>query len=174
MNISDRVLYLAIGGLIGFILGYIVRSLRGIETELEETEKKHKKHDDGRISGDLVNRVAVFLVVCLTAFAAFRSQSASNKSDDAVDGVQASNVATCENGNESRAASKVLWDFVIDVSVASPGNQQSPKALRYLQTIREWIDKVYRPHDCKNLTKKYPIPPPPKIITFKPHKHKHK
>jgi len=168
MGVSDRALYLLIGCFIGFILGYIVRSLQVIKQKLSE-----KDNDDGLVRYPLVLDVALLIVVGLTVFAAFRAQVAANKSDDVTDALKSSNVVACQNANETRTANKQLWDFIISVSVSSPGNRNSPKALKFLHEIQHWIDDIYRLHDCNDLDKKYPIPPPPAIVHF-PDKHKHR
>lgn len=173
MSVSERIIFLAIGGAIGFILGYMVRALSCIQqdtSELKEVMKRDK--DAGLVRYPILLDVCLFIVVALTVYAAFQSQRASNRSDNAVDQVQQSNVVACENANETREANKQLWHFIIAVSSSSPGNQKDPKALAYLKTIQDWIDLVYRPHDCNDLDKKYPIPPPPKILTFSKQKHK--
>ncbi len=66
---------------------------------------------------------------------------------------------SCENANESRQASRTLWNFVLDLALA--GNQASAAEVAYFAEIREWIGQVYRERDCDDLSRKYPIPPPP-------------
>lgn len=72
-------------------------------------------------------------------------------------------VTNCQNANESRAATLLLWNFVIDASEANPGNR--PDQQVQVERIRSWIAQLYAPRDCSQLDKKYPIPPPPPIVT---------
>lgn len=190
-QLPDRILFLALGCLIGGVLGYIVGNIRGMKRQRVEIEiikkglgdidvrvddKQDRKltRDAGLVRYPLVLDIALFLVVAITVFSAVQSQLATNKSNDATDRVQHSDVVTCQNANEARRANRDLWDFVIALSLANPQNS-SPKSIRYLNDIQTWIDKIYRPHDCNDLTRKYPIPKPPKVISFpKKHHHKHR
>jgi hypothetical protein len=68
-------------------------------------------------------------------------------------------VTNCQNANESREASRTLWFFVIDLAAKTA----PPERVAYLGEVRAWVGDVYRAHDCSDLSRKYPIPPPPKI-----------
>jgi hypothetical protein len=131
---------------------------------------KKNKYDKeaGLVRYPILLDVALFFVVALTVYAAFQSQKASNRSDDATSKVADSAIVNCQNANETRQANQELWNFIIELSVASPGNKESPAAIRYLHEIQRWVDKIYQLHDCHDLTKKYVIPPPPKILTVFP------
>jgi hypothetical protein len=72
---------------------------------------------------------------------------------------EANAVTSCENANESRAASRTLWYFVVDLA----SKKAAPPEAAYLGEVRSWIGDVYRPHDCSDLSRKYVIPPPPAI-----------
>lgn len=88
MDLWDRVIWLAIGCFIGFVLGYIVRSLRDIKDKVDhmdemvtegDSSKWEKKGEDGAFSQAFVTYICLALVVFLTAWAAFISQQASNE-----------------------------------------------------------------------------------------------
>lgn len=68
----------------------------------------------------------------------------------------------CQNANESRAATLALWNFLFDVTGKNAA-KQTPEQKAQLRAIRVWIGKLYQPHDCQDLARKYPIPPPPVI-----------
>lgn len=82
--LSDRLIYLLIGCGIGFVFGYIVARLREIATKVDHVDEtlNRKRNEEGKISDKMVARVALGLVVLMTAFAAFSSQSAVNKTAD--------------------------------------------------------------------------------------------
>lgn len=65
---------------------------------------------------------------------------------------------SCENANESRSASRILWSYVVDLASAGSPGQDS-----YFGDLRAWINKVYQPRDCSDLSRKYEIPPPPSL-----------
>ena len=82
MSLDDRIGYLLLGLLIGFVLGYIVRGLRSIKEEVKDVHEilEHDRKGDeyGFITNSFATNVGLFLVVLLTIFAAFSSQKASN------------------------------------------------------------------------------------------------
>lgn len=98
MDFDDRASWMFLGCLIGFALGYIVRALREIKSEVsvikEEVEeikeevdeidevvkakRDLRRSDDGFMHVRILRDVAVLIVVVLTAFAAFASQRASD------------------------------------------------------------------------------------------------
>lgn len=82
MSFDDRLEWLLVGCVIGFILGYIVRSLREIKEELDEVEKDMKtnraRDDRGFVRNAIVLDVCLVMVIALTVWASFSSQLASN------------------------------------------------------------------------------------------------
>lgn len=80
MDFWDRILWLAIGCFIGFVLGYIVRSLHYIKETVDhvdeivvneaETKPKHVRGDNGFMRHPIAADLAIFLVVGLTVWAA--------------------------------------------------------------------------------------------------------
>ena len=72
-------------------------------------------------------------------------------------------VTNCENANESRQAARALWGYVIDVSsVNNP--DRTPREQRVLDGFRDYVNDVYAPRDCTDLSKKYPLPDPPAVV----------
>lgn len=77
-------------------------------------------------------------------------------------------VTSCQNANASREASRALWGYILDVSTSN--NPHPTKVQReFYDDFRGYINAVYVPHDCTDLSKKYPLPDPPKVITVKHH-----
>lgn len=84
VHLAERLIYLAIGGAIGFVLGYMVRSLRRIDARLEGVEKiKKPPNDAGFVRNPIILDIVLLLVVLMTAWAAVSSQLNSNKLADA-------------------------------------------------------------------------------------------
>ena len=93
MGLDERVFYLVLGILIGFVLGYFTHKLQNIEEKVEEVDMIVKK-DRGEggfirfpswssikrwFSKIDIKHVALFIVVLLSAAASFQSQIVSNK-----------------------------------------------------------------------------------------------
>lgn len=83
---------------------------------------------------------------------------------DSIDANQHTQVVSCQNANESRSANLALWNFVLDISSA----QQVPASRKQqLEEIRTWINQLFAPRDCNDLTRKYKIPAPPAITSLR-------
>lgn len=117
--------------------------------------------DKGRIR-DLYEHVAPILAV-VTLLVAFSAVGWSWQNTRASNAQQQENAVTnCENANESREAARTLWGYVVDLSEAN-NTDATPEEAAYLDEFRAWINKVYAQRDCSDLSKKYPLPPPPSI-----------
>lgn len=95
---ADRVVWMLVGSLVGFVLGYVVRTLHDSKEEMDEvlevvreikdkldaddsnsTEKRfHINGESGSIDLGFLKNLVIAGVVLITAFAAFSSQNASN------------------------------------------------------------------------------------------------
>lgn len=71
-------------------------------------------------------------------------------------------ITSCENANETREASRSLWNFVLDLSSARD-EDATPQEVAARKKFRDWVDAVYRERDCADLSRKYPLPPPPAL-----------
>ena len=83
---------LLVGCVIGFILGYIVRSLREIKAKVEKVDEhimNTKPHgDDGFTTPGWLQNIALLVVVAITAWSAFASQHNSNTISSQSDSIQ--------------------------------------------------------------------------------------
>lgn len=86
MDLMDRLIWLALGGTIGFVLGYIVRSLHEIKEKVEHVDKIvspeskwEQKNDSGFMRFPIVADLCLLLALFLTVWASFASQHASNQ-----------------------------------------------------------------------------------------------
>lgn len=82
MGFDERLSWWLLGCAIGFVVGYIVRSLRDIKEELNEVDeivkKKWSSDEGGFMRMPILGDVALIFVICLTVWAAFASQKATN------------------------------------------------------------------------------------------------
>jgi hypothetical protein len=123
--------------------------------------------NDRVIESVVYRRVAPLLMVAafVLAIAAVAGTYVNGRADAERNATQIKTAAdnakvACENANESRAASRALWNYVVDISLA--GNKDAtPEELAFFGEFRDWIDGVYAPHDCDDLSRKYPLPSPP-------------
>lgn len=106
-----------------------------------------------------------FVIAVVALVGTWMNDRANDRQDRAAIAVNKANAVTsCENANESREASRTLWNFVLDLSTA--GNPDAtPDEAGYIDEFRGWIDEVYKARDCSDLSRKYPIPPPPALPT---------
>lgn len=101
---------------------------------------------------------ALFLLVAMSAAASGYANIALGRSN------AANAVTSCENSNESREASRALWGYVLDLLVAGSPSP-TPAETTFVTQFRDYVSKVYRPHDCADLSRKYPAPTRPTIPT---------
>lgn len=79
MDLWDRLVWLSIGCFIGFVLGYIVRSLHEIKEKVEHVDEivndvkssKWESEEGGFMRHPVAADIAVIVVVAITAWAAF-------------------------------------------------------------------------------------------------------
>lgn len=162
MGLDDRLWYLLLGCLIGFVLGYITRALRDIKEELQEVEHVVRKKDErGFMRYPLVADLALILVVVVTVYAAFASQKASNDVKDAQDRIaqvtkcnqvyltralEALNERSTYSSDQAKAnvnlQQKQLAFLTILLDVPPPTPAEGRKALTdYYKAVQEGLEK---------------------------------
>jgi Flp pilus assembly pilin Flp len=150
MDLVERAIFLAIGGGIGFILGYIVARLRDIEKEVHEVLdiEKQKNGDTPRRIRDeegavrlSFSRIALFIVVVLVAYSAFMSQKASN---DVTDNFEEDKISRCQAGVDNRNVQRELVEAVYNLATGSA--QRDPEAppltAEEVKQYNAYIDRV--------------------------------
>ena len=70
-------------------------------------------------------------------------------------------ITSCENANDSRAAQRALWGFILQASAAN--KDKTPQQRKTADEFGAWVNKLFAERDCTNLSKRYTIPPPPHL-----------
>lgn len=71
-------------------------------------------------------------------------------------------ITNCQNANESRAAARSLWGYILDASTAN-NPHPTEKQKQQIADFRAYVNSVYADHDCSHLDRKYPLPSPPSV-----------
>ena len=118
MEFSERLLYLLLGGFIGFILGYIVRYLQVIKEELDEVDQQVKdiRGEGGFMRKPVIADIVVLLLVVISAGAAFQTARVNSRLTDTVECIvdynnhQSLAVASRDRAHEDETAAEIrLW-----------------------------------------------------------------
>lgn len=192
MGLDDRLFWLAIGCVLGFFVGYMVRSLRvlqEIKAELDEvdsivkeeqTVRKARKRRKDNAEGFMSNRVAADIsmgvVVILVVWAAFATQKNSNELEE---NVKQDKINSCESGIDSRTVQRQTVDAVYELASGSL-TQLTPKetaALTPEQVARynafvddinhfrsNMYEKIQPSERCQDLVPKESTKPPTPAI----------
>lgn len=84
MTFDERFSYLVVGLAIGFVFGYMTRSLKKIERKVDDVDRIVKHRDErGFMRFPWLADIAMLLVFAITVFAAFQSQKVSNEVQEA-------------------------------------------------------------------------------------------
>jgi uncharacterized protein YoxC len=174
MGLDERIAYLLLGCAIGFVLGYIVRFLHEIKEELDEvkdevgevdmivkSKRNQHRQEDGFVKLRVIADLALFVVVAITVWAAFASQAATNKAQNALD--ETERVAICNQEaltktikalNERTEAVRAQSDAnvalqrdqadfftLILARPLKPENERRAAAQEYLDSLTNFVEK---------------------------------
>lgn len=174
MDLAERAVFMMLGGALGFVLGYIVRSLRDIQKDVHEVRDKtmgidtpqspdrppltRPRDDVGAIHHLGFQQVALFLVVLMVAYAALVSQVTSNKLEDQV---MQDKIARCQSGPEARNVTRELVEAIYKLATGNlkrtPDSPPLTKSLLrqyndYIKNVNdfraEMYDKIKPSEDC--------------------------
>lgn len=101
------------------------------------------------------------LLAVASTIGAIYSYQISQRVEDTATANQENAVIACRNANELREANLNLWTFVLQASAADP--EQTPAEKRLAEEFRDWINVLYAPRDCSDLSRHYDLPPPPSL-----------
>lgn len=192
MGLDDRLFWLAIGCVLGFFVGYMVRSLRvlqEIKAELDEVDsivkeeqtvrkarKRRKDNADGWMSNRVAADISMGVVVVLVVWSAFAAQKNSN---DLEDNVKQDKINSCESGIDSRTVQRQTVDAVYELAsgsltkltpkeIAALTPEQVVRYNAFVDDINKFRTNMYakiQPSDrCKGLVpEESKTPPTPSI-----------
>lgn len=154
MDWNERLGWLVLGMLAGFVLGYIVRSLREIKEELDEVKDLEKEHirehhdeelpergEQGLTRKPVLLDIVLLLVVLLTAYAAFSSQKNSN---DLEENYKADTIARCQSAVDSRNVQRSTVDAIYNLAIgfAAKSKGDPPRTPKEVVRTNRYIDQV--------------------------------
>lgn len=146
MDLFERAILLAIGGAIGFVLGYIVRSLRVIQEEVhvvkdiaEHGTPPRKDDETGAARLPSWNNIALGLVVLLTAYAAITSQIATNNVEKQA---QKDQVSRCEAGVDGRNVQRELVEAVYVLATGAADTDVAQLTPTEVQQYNAYINRA--------------------------------
>lgn len=175
MGLDERLLWLLFGCAIGFILGYIVRSLRDIKDELDEVANevtpKRKRTEAGFMRRFGISDLALLAVVILTVWAAFASSKASSDVHQLVTCTTKYNISqgdalTSRDGSvKSGTSSEItMWERYQQLfKIAQSNPSKIPVLQRQLNTaIGQHIQDLKKLQKARSAT---PYPNPDVLVT---------
>lgn len=150
MDLYERVVFLIIGGAVGFILGYIVARLREIKEEVDEVlsyeKRDHEGIDDenrgerGAVRLPSFGTVALILVLSLTVWASFQTARVNSELDRTLRCLTEYNTSLGEalrgrdDAIQSGTQSEIdLWTLYEDLYVEAQEVKEDPVQLEKLQ-----------------------------------------
>lgn len=159
MDLSEAFWYVGFGGIIGFILGYIVRALQEIKEELDVVEKAvggdRDRNEQGFVMVTKAANIALLVVVLLTVWAAFASQRASNDVEETQDTIAAITVCNQQFLEGTLAAVNERTTYSSEQAQANIDLQESqavfvdvlqedppPTSIRQQRAIRVYSDAL--------------------------------
>ena len=168
MDFDDRLFYILIGGFIGFVAGYVVRTLQDIRDEMNTLNREVRDPslkgdvDDGFLRYPIFANTLLFIVLAMTAFAAFASQKAANDVEAAQAKIE--NVTQCNHDiltetilalNERTTYTRNQSDANVDLQKAQadmlrvllrepprPELEQDEAAQAYFQALVKFLETV--------------------------------
>jgi len=112
------------------------------------TLRRYGQHNRRYIWGLVVSLVldlVLSIVVAVVAVQANEASSVANQSRQA-------QRTTCEAGNQARAVSVQLWNYVLDATKDDPRNQ-TPERKAQIAKFRTYMESAYAQRDCATPSK---------------------
>lgn len=117
-------------------------SMAGLRGEMAALRQRGKRNRNWIVG----LAVSLTLDIILSVVVAVVAVQASQANDLAHQNRQ-SQVATCDAGNQARAVSVSLWNYVLDLSSKDPENQ-SPQRKQQIEQFRSYMQGAYAQRDC--------------------------
>lgn len=129
--------------------------VRGLTTELTVSKEQNSRQ-----------RKQFWAIVALFVLFIGGGYVYADRLSDSIKDNTASAKQQCENSNGVREANIVLWSTIISLSSMNPDKPQTPQQAAATKALLDWIEQLYRPHDCNDLSKVYDTPAPPDFTQY--------
>jgi heme exporter protein D len=144
MELSERILWLAMGMALGFVLGYIVRSLREIKQKVSEVNKtvnSRTRDERGFMRVPFIADALMLVVLAVVAYSAFQTQMIINDQDDQA---QRELVERCESGVDSRNVQRDMVEAIYElaIGVVSRDEDAPPRTPMQVAVTNAFIDRA--------------------------------
>lgn len=176
MDLWERMLWLAIGCFIGFVLGYIVRSLHDIKEKVEHVEEtvlevdqknsKWDQNDKGFMRHPLAADIAMILVLGVTIFAAFSTSKVNAELQRTIDCITNHNVsqsgALKSRDGKIKAGTQSEIDLWARYEKLYKTAKKEPKKIPALQEILNKAIIKHKEHliELQETREEHPYPKP--------------
>lgn len=143
MDLLDRLITLAIGGFIGYVLARIVDYLRCIKEEVDEIyeiETRRGERGVSRLKPIILDSILIGVVI-LVAYAAW----SSNRANHAVENeAEEDRQAICDSLAEARETDRDLVDAVYQLALGAIDRPKGapPLTAEQLDQVNSYIDRV--------------------------------
>ena len=127
-----------------------------------ETLDRHLRVHEGQARRTRFLTIVASILAVLSLAGATMSVSLYRQVHEAEQANQHNAVTGCENANESRKANLALWEFVLSASAANNPNP-TPREKKLRKNFQSWVENLFAAHDCSDLSRQYPVPPPPPV-----------
>lgn len=105
--------------------------------------RTYGRHNRRYIWGLIVSLLLDLILSIVVAFFAVQATEASSLANQN----RQTQRATCEAGNQARAVSRQLWNYVLDLSSKTPENQ-APERKQRIEQFRQYMESAYAQRDC--------------------------
>lgn len=145
-DLLERAILLGVGLFIGFVLGYIVRSLRIMEKEVHEVcEENRRLHEKGEGGFMQVNRVLTdllyLLILAIVLFGVWRSQQAL---DAAKEQAKQNDISRCESGEDVRVVQRGIVDAIYSLALGFTvrDNDDPPRTEQEKEELTAYVSSL--------------------------------
>lgn len=123
------------------------------ESVVELKDELSSLREYGRRNRHLIVGLAISLALdVLLTVAVIIAAITANKAGDLAAANRQTQVDTCTAGNQTRQASRSLWNYVLDTVDKNPQNQ-TPERQRQIAEFRTYMENAYADRDCSRIGK---------------------
>jgi hypothetical protein len=130
----------------------LTSALEGMSGQLAAVNKRQdrQRHVIIGLAVSLLIDVLLTVIVAVFAVTAHDASEASRQNGATLAQLHASEVASCQGGNQTRSKEIALWEHLYSLGVNS---STPPKVRREDNELIAYVKGVFAPRNCKNLFK---------------------